>query len=83
MPGEGYACDDDADNQQGEIQLLAFYFFRGFRFVFLFHALQRFHIEAQAGKPVLLLIKFTHLCFSVFPSAGSGQALWFQTSPPA
>ena len=56
MPGKGYARDDDANYQQREIQLLAFYFFRGFRFVFLFHALQRFHIEAQAGKPVLLLI---------------------------
>ena len=83
MPGEGYARDDDANYQQGKIQLLAFYFFLGLGFFFLGHALQRSHIGAQAGKPVLLQINFTHLCLSVFPSAGSGQALWFQTSPPA
>lgn len=37
MPGKGYARDDDANYQQGKIQLLPFYFFRGFRVVFLFH----------------------------------------------
>ena len=37
MPGEGNARDDDADDQQGKIQLQPFYFFFGLRFFFFFH----------------------------------------------